>query len=150
MSHFPWRNWHFCNRRCFMYDNYYSIISWCYMPCPVNSHSWISFHLPGNGCDEQCWPMNIFSRKYFKNMSQICWLSCSLHTHTKCIIMRQAFYLVIKLVVNLAISMPRIRVLISLRAAEPFLGNTRPKRRYTAWEDHWNTTGGFIFMIISC
>lgn len=46
--------------------------------------------------------------------------------------MRQAFYLVIKLVVNLAISMPRVRVLISLRAAEPFLGNTRLKRRYTA------------------
>ena len=54
------------------------------------------------------------------------------HTQTQCIIMHQSFYLVIKLVVNLAISMPRVRVLIFLRAAEPFLGNTRPTRRYTA------------------
>lgn len=83
-----------------------------------------------------------------ENILRIClrYVGFDVHsTHTKCIIMRQAFYLVIKLVVNLAISMPRVRVLISLRAAEPFLGNTRLKRRYTAWEDHWNTTGGLHF-----
>lgn len=73
----------------------------------MNSCSWISFHMPGKYCGEQCWPMNIVSRKYFKNMSQIYWLKFSLHKKMLFYHHVPILYFVVKLVVNLGISMLR-------------------------------------------
>jgi hypothetical protein len=104
----------------------------------------MSSHMPEKY--DECWPVDVFSGNYFKNVSEIYWLIIfTPQNNVVFITISQSFYFV-KLV-NVVIFILIKLEFLHLTAAKTFLGNIGPKIRYILWEVPWNATVSFILWL---